>query len=100
MMLLTHFSFEVFFAHTHDPLRILFSALSVSTLAVAVGIATLVAATRLHKTMLHGIMHAPLTFFDTTPVGRILARFASDVETLDDEFCEIFQYILDSVLEV
>lgn len=78
----------------------IFSALSSSTLAVCVGMATLVAATRLHKTMLHGIMHAPLNFFDTTPVGRILSRFSSDVETLDDEFCEIFQYIIDSVLEV
>lgn len=71
-----------------------------STLAVSVGLATLVAATRLHKTMLRGIMHAPLNFFDTTPVGRILARFSSDVETVDDEFCEFFQFILDSVLEV
>lgn len=95
-MLLTKF-FKVFFAHTHNQIV---SALSVSTLAVCVGMATLVAATRLHKRMLYGIMHAPLNFFDTTPVGRILSRFSSDIETLDDEFCEIFQYIIDSVLEV
>lgn len=62
--------------------------------------ATLVASTRLHNTMLHCIMHAPLCFFDTTPIGRILSRFSSDIETVDDEFCELFQFIIDSVLEV
>lgn len=30
-------------------------------------------------------MKAPLTFFDVTPVGRILSRFSEDIETVDDE---------------
>lgn len=45
---------------------------------------TLFAAVKLHKALLHGVMRASLLFFDTTPMGRILARFSKDVEELDN----------------
>ena len=38
---------------------------------------------QMHIVMLHGVMRAPLTFFDTTPIGRIISRFAKDVDVLD-----------------
>ena len=37
----------------------------------------------LHNSLLRGVFHAPLTFFDTTPTGRILSRFGKDVDELD-----------------
>lgn len=33
--------------------------------------------------MLNGIIKSPMRFFDTTPIGRILARFSKDVDVLD-----------------
>ncbi|XP_037025227.1 multidrug resistance-associated protein 1 isoform X2 [Bradysia coprophila] len=43
----------------------------------------LLAAIHFHKVLLHGVVRAPLTFFDTTPTGRILSRFSKDVDVLD-----------------
>lgn len=43
------------------------------------------AATLLFCAMLHGILHAPCSFFDTTPKGRLLVRFSDDVDDVDTE---------------
>lgn len=37
---------------------------------------TVKSATGLHLTMLRRILQAPMHFFDTTPIGRIVNRFA------------------------
>ncbi|XP_068898239.1 multidrug resistance-associated protein 1 isoform X4 [Tenebrio molitor] len=38
----------------------------------------------LHQVMLKGVLRAPMLFFDTTPLGRILGRFSRDVEIMDN----------------
>lgn len=37
----------------------------------------------LHDHMLMSVLRAPLRFFDSTPIGRILQRFSRDVEAVD-----------------
>merc|ERR1719430_1738013 len=41
------------------------------------------ASDNLHKSLLDKTMHAPLFFFETTPIGRILNRFTSDINVID-----------------
>ncbi|KAH9491630.1 Multidrug resistance-associated protein 1 [Bulinus truncatus] len=44
---------------------------------------TLDAANRLHLRLLNNIMRAPMSFFDTTPTGRIISRLSKDVNSVD-----------------
>lgn len=41
------------------------------------------AARTIHHNLLVTILRCPLTFFETTPVGRILNRFNSDIDAID-----------------
>ncbi|XP_077869071.1 ATP-binding cassette sub-family C member 8-like [Saccoglossus kowalevskii] len=48
------------------------------------------AALRLHRSLLYNIVHAPMRFFDTTPIGRILNRFSSDIQIIDQRLWMTF----------
>lgn len=58
------------------------------------------AAKRLHTFLLVGVLHAPLSYFDQTPTGRILQRFNSDTEVVDNEFAMLIEDLLYCALEV
>ncbi|XP_033647740.1 ATP-binding cassette sub-family C member 9-like [Asterias rubens] len=60
--------------------------------------ASLVAARAIHQKMLRNIIKAPLRFFDTTPVGRILNRFATDTNLIDSKLAQTFNTTLTSFM--
>ncbi|KAF8778431.1 Multidrug resistance-associated protein 1 like [Argiope bruennichi] len=43
------------------------------------------ASERYHRFMLDSVLKSPMSFFDTTPVGRIINRFTTDMEILDNQ---------------
>ncbi|KAL0089956.1 hypothetical protein J3Q64DRAFT_1878979 [Phycomyces blakesleeanus] len=49
----------------------------------------------LFEKMLRKITHAPLRFFDTTPIGRVLNRFGKDVMTVDMDLARTSSKVLD-----
>ncbi|KAF6773300.1 hypothetical protein AHF37_06741, partial [Paragonimus kellicotti] len=53
----------------------------IMVLSLAHGLAR--ASKGLHWYLLESILHAPNSFFDTTPSGRIVNRFSSDIDTVD-----------------
>ncbi|GIY00679.1 multidrug resistance-associated protein 1 [Caerostris extrusa] len=40
---------------------------------------------RFHRFMLDSVLKSPMSFFDTTPAGRIINRFTTDMEILDNQ---------------
>ncbi|GLD66489.1 canalicular multispecific organic anion transporter 1, partial [Lates japonicus] len=51
-----------------------------------------VAASRiLHSRLLNNILRVPMLFFDTTPIGRVVNRFAKDIFTVDEAIPQSFR---------
>ena len=53
-------------------------------LSICITLGSMVASRRLHHRLLVNIMHSPMSFFDTTPLGRIVNRFSKDLYIVDD----------------
>ncbi|CAG5123107.1 unnamed protein product [Candidula unifasciata] len=61
---------------------------------------TIHASRLLHGLMLSRVLHAPMSFFDTTPVGRIINRFSKDIDDVDNEIPMTFLMWLDCMFAV
>ncbi|KAM9344970.1 ATP-binding cassette sub-family C member 2 [Symphorus nematophorus] len=45
----------------------------------------------LHSRLLNNILRVPMVFFDTTPIGRVVNRFAKDIFTVDEAIPQSFR---------
>lgn len=50
---------------------------------IALAFGSAASSVTLHRQLLHRIMRSPMSFFDTTPLGRIINRFSKDLSTID-----------------
>ncbi|RXN19761.1 ATP-binding cassette sub-family C member 9-like isoform X3 [Labeo rohita] len=69
----------------------LITSLTVEFLGVA-------AATNLHHNLLNKIIHAPIRFFDVTPLGQILNRFSADTNIIDQHIPPTLESLTRSTL--
>ncbi|KAJ3435309.1 multidrug-resistance like protein 1 isoform i [Anaeramoeba flamelloides] len=60
----------------------------------SIAISTVKAGTKLHNKSLFTILKAPMSFFDTTPVGRILNRFNKDMHEVDLQLGMVWDRII------
>lgn len=54
----------------------------------------------LHWIILMGVLHAPVSFFDTTPIGRIINRFAKEIESVDTALPNAVSQVLTTLVTV
>ena len=50
----------------------------------SIGFITYFASKTIHRKTITAVMHAPMSFFETTPLGRIMNRFSKDIDTIDN----------------
>ncbi|TFK36263.1 multidrug resistance-associated ABC transporter [Crucibulum laeve] len=69
-------------------------------LSFSFAIASLIASLNLFRAALSAVLRSPTSFFDTTPLGRILSRFSKDQDTLDTELAMTLWQFLNSFSSV
>ena len=54
----------------------------------------------MHQKMLDCVLRAPMEFFETTPIGRILNRFSNDISKIDESLFRVFANFFGSGVRV
>eukprot|EP01039_Chlorochromonas_danica_P007900 gene7900-8715_t len=54
----------------------------------------------LYEELLQAVLYAPMSFFDTTPLGRVINRFSKDIYTIDEQIPQTVRSYLATVAKV
>jgi len=60
----------------------------------------LAASREMFKRLLEVVLEAPMSFFDTTPIGRIINRFSKDIYTIDEQLVQTLRSYLATLTSV
>ncbi|KAL6451454.1 YCF1 Metal resistance protein YCF1 [Candida maltosa Xu316] len=55
---------------------------------------------KLHSEMAISVLRAPMSFFETTPIGRILNRFSNDIYKVDEVIGRVFNMFISNSIKV
>ncbi len=58
------------------------------------------AARKMHRNMLSRVLHAPVSYFDTNPIGRIVQRFSKDTNAIDQELPYVMHMALSAFMDM
>ncbi|CAN6675143.1 metal resistance protein Ycf1p [Trichomonascus vanleenenianus] len=76
------------------------SALSAVQAIILMIYCSIQAARLLHNRMLVSVMRAPMSFFETTPVGRVINRFSNDMYRVDQILARTFSQFFQNTVKV
>ena len=65
-----------------------------------IGHFTYFASKSLYRRAMASVMHAPMSFFETTPLGRIMNRFSKDIDTIDNTASDSLRMFLLSAANI
>jgi ABC-type multidrug transport system fused ATPase/permease subunit len=68
--------------------------------AFALAIGGVIASSRLHGKLLKNVLKSPMSFFDTTPMGRVLNRFSKDIYVVDETIPRSLRSFISTLLNV
>ena len=76
---------SVFGCYSDRSLVVTLTGIGVLCSAFALAEGLLRSATLLHTSILKSGLRAPMSFFDSTPIGRIINRFSKDIDVVDSQ---------------
>ncbi|KAK9485960.1 P-loop containing nucleoside triphosphate hydrolase protein [Lipomyces starkeyi] len=76
------------------------SALTVCYTLVLFIFCTIQAARKLHNQMAVAVVRSPMSFFDTTPIGRVINRFTTDIYRIDEVLTRVFSMFFNNTIRV
>ncbi|XP_056143847.1 multidrug resistance-associated protein 1 isoform X2 [Lampris incognitus] len=74
--------------------------LAVFSYSIAVSIGGVLASRYLHQTMLYNVLRSPMSFFERTPSGNLVNRFAKETDTIDSIIPSIIKMFMGSMFNV
>ncbi|KAI9338538.1 P-loop containing nucleoside triphosphate hydrolase protein [Obelidium mucronatum] len=69
-------------------------------MSYAIAVATIRAGRHLHNECLDSVMQAPMYFFETNPIGRIVSRFSKDFAETDRQLPILIQAVVEMMLSL
>lgn len=61
---------------------------------------TIAGSIKMHEGMARSVLRAPMSFFETTPIGRILNRFSNDIYKIDEILGRVFGQFFSNLTRV
>lgn len=77
-----------------------FSACSLIQSAYMWIFCTIQGSKKMHNDMATSVLRAPMSFFETTPIGRILNRFSNDIYKIDEILGKVFGMFFNNSMKV
>lgn len=86
----------------YPTLYILYFLLGVAVFgySIAMSIGGILASRSLHQSMLYDVLRSPMSFFERTPSGNLVNRFAKEIDTIDSVIPSIIKMFMGSMFNV